>query len=112
MLRKLLKYFFRQYSENFVNSISTIYRFIILCFRSKECLPYLKKSNHAHILNLSPPLSMKSYWFKNHVAYTIAKYGMSMCALGMSEEFRSFNIAVNTLWPKTGTFNNIMSSDH
>lgn len=68
---------------------------------SKECLPYLKKSNHAHILNISPPLSMKPHWFANHVAYTMAKYGMSMCVLGMSEEFKSQNIGVNALWPQT-----------
>ncbi|KAL3273683.1 hypothetical protein HHI36_015113 [Cryptolaemus montrouzieri] len=68
---------------------------------SKVCLPYLKKSQHAHILNLSPPLDMKPHWFAPHVAYTMAKYGMSMCVLGMHEEFRPFNIAVNALWPKT-----------
>ncbi|CAH1108471.1 unnamed protein product [Psylliodes chrysocephalus] len=68
---------------------------------TKICLPYLKKSNHAHVLNLSPPLNMNPFWFKNHVAYTMAKYGMSMCVLGMHEEFKPFNIAVNALWPKT-----------
>jgi NAD(P)-dependent dehydrogenase (short-subunit alcohol dehydrogenase family) len=68
---------------------------------SKECLPYLKKSNHAHILNISPPLSMRPHWFANHVAYTMAKYGMSMCVLGMAEEFKKDNIAVNALWPQT-----------
>ena len=68
---------------------------------SKLCLPYLKKSDHAHILNLSPPLDMSPKWFKNHTAYTIAKYGMSMCTLGMAEEFKSDNIAVNSLWPLT-----------
>lgn len=68
---------------------------------SKECLPYLKKSNHAHILNISPPLNMSPHWFANHVAYTMAKYGMSMCVLGMSEEFQPLNIAVNALWPQT-----------
>ncbi|XP_032522743.1 hydroxysteroid dehydrogenase-like protein 2 isoform X2 [Danaus plexippus] len=68
---------------------------------SKLCLPLLKESNHAHILNLSPPLNMNPYWFSLHVAYTMAKYGMSMCVLGMSEEFRQFNIGVNALWPKT-----------
>lgn len=75
---------------------------IFILNRSKECLPYLKKSNSAHILNLSPPLSMQPHWFANHVAYTMAKYGMSMCVLGMHEEFKPFNIAVNALWPKTG----------
>lgn len=71
---------------------------------SKLCLPYLKKSDHAHILNLSPPLTMKPHWFQNHVAYTMAKYGMSMCVLGMHEEFRPFNIGVNALWPKTAIY--------
>ncbi|XP_050298873.1 hydroxysteroid dehydrogenase-like protein 2 [Anthonomus grandis grandis] len=68
---------------------------------SKECLPYLKKSKNGHILNLSPPLNMDPQWFKHHVAYTMAKYGMSMCVLGMHEELRPFGIAVNALWPKT-----------
>jgi putative sterol carrier protein len=68
---------------------------------SKECLPYLKKSNHAHILNISPPLNMSPKWFANHVAYTMAKYGMSMCVLGMAEELKPLNIGVNALWPKT-----------
>ncbi|XP_038211694.1 hydroxysteroid dehydrogenase-like protein 2 isoform X1 [Zerene cesonia] len=68
---------------------------------SKLCLPLLKNSDHAHILNLSPPLNMSPYWFSIHVAYTMAKYGMSMCVLGMSEEFRPYNIAVNALWPRT-----------
>ncbi len=68
---------------------------------SKTCLPHLKKSEHGHILNLSPPLDMSPKWFKNHTAYTMAKYGMSMCTLGMAEEFRSFGIGVNSLWPLT-----------
>jgi len=72
---------------------------------SKLCLPYLKESaskgRNPHILNNSPPLSMKPIWFKNHVAYTMAKYGMSMCVLGMAEEFRDTGIAVNAIWPKT-----------
>ncbi|XP_053321808.1 hydroxysteroid dehydrogenase-like protein 2 [Spea bombifrons] len=67
---------------------------------SKECIPFLKKSKVAHILNLSPPLNLNPIWFKNHCAYTIAKYGMSMCVLGMAEEFKG-EIAVNALWPKT-----------
>lgn len=67
---------------------------------SKACIPYLKKSKIAHILNLSPPLNLNPMWFKQHCAYTIAKYGMSMCVLGMAEEFRG-EIAVNALWPKT-----------
>ncbi|XP_045772124.1 hydroxysteroid dehydrogenase-like protein 2 isoform X2 [Maniola jurtina] len=68
---------------------------------SKLCLPLLQNSDHAHILNLSPPLNMNPYWFSIHVAYTMAKYGMSMCVLGMSEEFKPYNIGVNALWPKT-----------
>jgi citronellol/citronellal dehydrogenase len=69
---------------------------------SKACIPYLKKAANPHVLNLSPPLDMAPKWFGNHVAYTMAKYGMSMCALGMSEEFRSDGIAFNALWPRTG----------
>ena len=72
---------------------------------SQAALPYLRKSAEAgrnpHILNLSPPLSMKAVWFKNHVAYTMAKYGMSMCVLGMAEEFKRDGIGVNALWPRT-----------
>lgn len=68
---------------------------------SKTCLPYLKKSPNPHILNISPPLSMDKKWFSNHVAYTMAKYGMSMCVLGMAEEFQPDGIAVNALWPRT-----------
>lgn len=71
---------------------------------SKLCLPYLLKSSNPHILNISPPLNMTPHWFKNHVAYTMAKYGMSMCVLGMAEEFRSDGIAVNALWPKTAIY--------
>lgn len=66
------------------------------------CIPYLKKSKHAHILNISPPLNMNPNWFCDHVAYTMAKYGMSMCVLGMSNELKADNIAVNALWPRTG----------
>jgi citronellol/citronellal dehydrogenase len=68
---------------------------------SKYCIPHLKKSSNPHILTLSPPLSMKPKWFKNHTAYTISKYGMSMCTLGMSAEFARDGIAVNSLWPET-----------
>lgn len=68
---------------------------------SQACLPYLAKAKNPHILTLSPPLSMKPKWFKDHVAYTMAKYGMSMCTLGMAEEFRPQGIAVNSLWPRT-----------
>ena len=68
---------------------------------SKYCLPHLKKSENPHILNLSPPLDMSSKWFAGTVAYTMAKYTMSMCVLGMAEEFKEFGIAVNALWPRT-----------
>ena len=68
---------------------------------SKLCIPYLKKSENPHILNLSPPLNMDPKWFANHVAYTMSKYGMSMCVLGMAEEFKKDGIAVNALWPRT-----------
>ncbi|XP_002188177.2 hydroxysteroid dehydrogenase-like protein 2 [Taeniopygia guttata] len=67
---------------------------------SKACLPYLRKGKNPHILNLSPPMNLNPMWFKNHCAYTISKYGMSMCVLGMAEEFRG-EVAVNALWPKT-----------
>ena len=68
---------------------------------SKICIPHLKKAANPHILNLSPPLDMAAKWFKNHVAYTMAKFGMSMCTLGMSAEFAKAGIAVNSLWPLT-----------
>ena len=72
---------------------------------SQAAIPYLrdsgKEDRNPQILNLAPPLSMKAKWFKNHVAYTMAKYGMSMCVLGMSEEFKRDGIAVNALWPRT-----------
>lgn len=67
---------------------------------SKLVIPHLLKSQNPHILNLSPPLNLNPVWFKNHTAYTMAKYGMSMCVLGMAEEFRG-QIAVNALWPRT-----------
>ncbi|MDA0194904.1 MAG: NAD(P)-dependent oxidoreductase [Bacteroidetes bacterium] len=68
---------------------------------SKICIPHLMKSENPHILNLSPPLNFEAKWFAPHVAYTIAKFGMSLCVLGMAEELREHNIAVNALWPKT-----------
>lgn len=68
---------------------------------SRTCIPHLKKSGNAHILNLSPPLNMNLQWFKNHLAYTISKYNMTMIALGLSEELKEYGIACNTLWPKT-----------
>ena len=68
---------------------------------SQACLPYLLKAPNPHILTLSPPLTLKPKWFKSHVAYTIAKYGMSMCTFGMAAEFASQGVAVNSLWPRT-----------
>lgn len=68
---------------------------------SKTCIPHLKKAENPHILNLAPPLDMEAKWFKGHVAYTMAKFGMSMCTLGMSAEFARDGIAVNSLWPLT-----------
>ena len=68
---------------------------------SKLCLPHLLKSENPHILNISPPLNMEPRWFGPHVAYTMAKFGMSMCVLGMAAEFKSKGIAVNALWPRT-----------
>src|SRR5262245_3620774 len=68
---------------------------------SQACIPYLRNAANPHILNLAPPLNMHSRWFKGHAAYTMAKYGMSMCTLGMAEEFRAEGIAVNSLWPRT-----------
>ncbi len=68
---------------------------------SRACIPHLKRSGSAHILNLSPPLNMKPKWFRNHLAYTISKYDMTLIALGLAEELRGANIACNTLWPAT-----------
>ena len=68
---------------------------------SRACLPHLKKAVNPHILTLSPPLDMSPHWFSGHLAYTMAKYGMSMTVLGLAREFESENIAVNALWPRT-----------
>jgi citronellol/citronellal dehydrogenase len=68
---------------------------------SKYAIPYLKNSENPHILTLSPPLNLNPKWFKNHTAYTISKYGMSMITLGLAEELKEFGIAVNSLWPRT-----------
>jgi citronellol/citronellal dehydrogenase len=68
---------------------------------SQACIPFLKKAENPHILNISPPLNMEERWFAPHVAYTMAKFGMSMCVLGMAGEFRRHGIAVNALWPRT-----------
>ena len=69
---------------------------------SKTCIPHLLEAENPHILNLSPPLNMDEKWFAPHVAYTMAKFGMSMCVLGMAGEFRDQGVAVNALWPRTG----------
>ncbi len=68
---------------------------------SKACIPYLLQADNPHILNLAPPLNLNPAWFKSHLAYTMSKYGMSMCVLGMAEEFSDQGIAVNALWPRT-----------
>ncbi|MEQ8177331.1 MAG: NAD(P)-dependent oxidoreductase [Amphiplicatus sp.] len=68
---------------------------------SKTCIPHLKKAQNPHVLMLSPPLDLSPRWFAPHVAYTMAKYGMSLCVLGMAEEFRGEGIAFNALWPRT-----------
>ncbi len=68
---------------------------------SQATLPHLLKAKNPHILNISPPLNMKPHWFAGHTAYTMAKYGMSMCVLGMAEEFKAQGVGVNALWPRT-----------
>jgi citronellol/citronellal dehydrogenase len=68
---------------------------------SQACIPHLLKSRNPHILNIAPPLNMDPKWFKDHVAYSMAKYGMSLCVLGMAAEFREKGLAVNALWPRT-----------
>jgi citronellol/citronellal dehydrogenase len=68
---------------------------------SKASVPHLRRAENPHVLTLSPPLNLDPKWFGGHVAYTIAKYGMSMCTLGMAEEFREAGIAFNSLWPRT-----------
>jgi citronellol/citronellal dehydrogenase len=68
---------------------------------SKLCIPHLKKAQNPHVLNISPPLNMETRWFAPHVAYTMAKFGMSMCVLGMAGELKSAGIAFNALWPRT-----------
>jgi citronellol/citronellal dehydrogenase len=80
-----------------MHSVNT--RGTFLC--SQACIPHLAKSDNAHILNISPPLNMEARWFAPHVAYTVAKYGMSLCVLGMAEELARDGIAVNALWPRT-----------
>src|SRR5690242_16916042 len=68
---------------------------------SKLCLPHLKKAQNPHVLNISPPLNMETKWFAPHVAYTMAKFGMSMCVLGMAGEYKQAGVAFNALWPRT-----------
>jgi citronellol/citronellal dehydrogenase len=68
---------------------------------SQACIPHLRKAGNPHILTLSPPLNLEAKWFAPHVAYTISKFGMSLCALGMAKEFAEDGIAVNCLWPRT-----------
>jgi len=80
-----------------MHSVNT--RGTFLC--SKLAIPYLKEAENPHVLNMSPPLNMEPRWFGTHVAYTMAKYGMSMCVLGMAEEFKRDGIAFNALWPRT-----------
>jgi citronellol/citronellal dehydrogenase len=70
-------------------------------FMSQTCFPYLKAASNPHIINISPPLQLDAHWFKDHLAFSIGKYAMSLCTLGMSEEFKRAGIAVNSLWPKT-----------
>ncbi len=70
-------------------------------FVTQACIPYLKKSENPHILTLSPPINLDPKWFKNHVAYTITKYSMSMMTMGWAEELKKDRIAANALWPKT-----------
>ena len=68
---------------------------------SQACLPHLLKASNPHLLNIAPPLNLAARWFAPHLAYTMAKYGMSLCVLGMAEEFRPQGVAVNALWPRT-----------
>jgi citronellol/citronellal dehydrogenase len=81
---------------------------VLLNSSSKIAIPYLKKSSNPHILMNSPPISLNPFWFKRHVAYTVAKYNMSLFALGLSAELRESGIAVNTLWPRTGTISHFL----
>lgn len=70
-------------------------------FMSQTCFPYLKKSSNPHIINISPPLNIDAHWFKDHLAFSLSKYAMSLCTLGMAVEFKEAGIAVNSLWPET-----------
>ncbi len=94
-----------------MQSVNT--RGTFLC--SKLAVPHLKKADNPHVLTLSPPLNLNPHWFANNVAYTISKYGMSMCMLGMAEEFKDEGIAFNALWPRTtiatAAVNNLLGGD-
>jgi len=94
-----------------MNEINTRGTFLV----SKTCIPFLKQGTNPHILNLAPPLDMDAKWFAPHVAYTIAKMGMSLCTLGMSREFAPDKIAVNSLWPltaiDTAAVRNVLGND-
>lgn len=79
-----------------MNSVNA--RGTFLC--SKACLPYLKIAQNPHILNITPPLNIRHDWFKDNIAYSVSKFGMTLCVLGMSQEFKNDGIAVNALWPK------------
>jgi len=95
-----------------MNSINVRGTFLM----SQACIPHLKKSHNAHILNLSPPLDMNPKWFGDHVAYSMSKYGMSMIVLGLAEELKQYKIAVNALWPRTtiatAAVQNILGGDY
>jgi citronellol/citronellal dehydrogenase len=85
-------------------------------FMCRSCIPHLKNSTHAHILNLSPPLNLNPKWFEKHLAYTLAKYGMSMIVLGLAEELKPYKIAANALWPgttiATAAVQNLLGGDY
>lgn len=70
-------------------------------FLAQACVPYLKNAENPHIINISPPLDMDPHWFENHLAFSLGKYAMSMCTLGMARAFQNFGIAVNSLWPRS-----------
>jgi citronellol/citronellal dehydrogenase len=82
---------------------------------SKACLPYLRKAKNPHILVMSPPLDLQPKWFAGHIAYSMAKYGMSLCVLGLAEELKGDGIAVNALWPRstiaTAAIKNVFGGD-
>lgn len=95
MLKGTLDLPVRRYDLMFATNVRGTY------LMSRACLPHLLEAENPHVLNLAPPLNMNPQWFRDHVAYTMAKYGMSMCVLGMAEEFRGHGIAFNALWPRT-----------